>query len=1366
MQPESSSLLQKLETLKPYDHLCLIYETPEQWKQAAIPFISIGLTRGEKCLYIVDEHYADEIRTHLKEEGVDVGYVEETGQLAILDESVVYTKEESFDPDRIIAFLIRETEKAVSEGYSALRVTGEMTWVLKGHPGAEKLLEYEANLNRELFSKYPCIAICQYNRWKFEPEIIRGIMITHPLLIYNNNVYRNFHYIPSDEYLGRNRAERELQHWLNSVKREEERKVSLEATADYLNRIINGMLDPLLVIDKDYKVLDVNQCFVETYNSSREKVIGKHCFEVTHGLDSPCSGKNHICPLQLVLHDGMPARVEHLHKDRFDKDLVFEIHALPMLNPDGSIRAIVEVQRDITERKQAKEALWYSEERFRVAQEMSPDGFTILHPLRNNKGEIVDFTWVYENQAIASINRTDPEEVIGKRLLDLFPSHKGSALLETYNDVANTKKPKVIEEVFVGEIISKPTWLRLVIVPMGEDIAILTQNITERKQVEDKIKRQSDFIKTTTDNLPLGLAINTISDGRFQYMNSRFEEIYDITFQEVADVDAFWEKAYPEPEYREQIKKRVMDDIYSGDASRMQWDGVPITNRSGRNHIISAVNIPIHEQDIMISTVQDITDKANAEQALKESEERFRTMVNSMEEVIFTLDIEMRHTGVYGSWVERMGLSPEYFLGKTSREIFGEEQAIVHEQANRQALAGEFVIYDWHIEQPESIVYFQTSLSPIRDDEGKLTGLVGIGRNITSLKLAEQTLKKSEDKYKVLFSQSMEAIYLHGLDGQIVEVNEVASEQSGYSLEELTNMSIFNLHPEDPDSVNVPKDEILKQWKNWQSGQRHLIDAHHQRKDGSIYPVAISAGKVMYGDQIRILAVVRDMTTYKEQEENLRQAQDYTQSIIHLIPDVVIRLSKDGQYLDVIAGSQDKLIRPAEELIGGNIKDFLQQETGSRAIEAIRLCIESNSLQQFEYELQVPQGNRWFEARIIPSENDEALALIRDITDLKQAEKEAHELRTKAEISSRLASVGEMATGIAHEINNPLTSVLGFSELLSQEDLPPEVNDHVRYITEGSQRVKEIVKRLLTFARQTQGVQISVNIHELIDTTLELRNYVHMTSNITVIKKYDASLPWVTVDPGQLQQVFMNLIVNAEYAMKKARDGGVLTITTTREGERVRISIQDDGVGISEETLSRLFSPFFTTKDPGEGTGLGLSLSRSIILEHRGELEVQSKLGEGATFIIKLPINKNEQSNGSEQANKLGMNKQETVGGNILVVDDEPSVRALIKTTLSSRGYIVTEVKNADIALEKIKGQSFDVILVDFRMPGMSGKELYEQIASNHPEMASGVVFISGDTSDAGTRGYFKNKQLRYITKPFNREELLQVVHDVMASRK
>lgn len=253
-----TSLTRELEKLKPHDHLCLIYESPKEWEAATIPFIRIGLERGEKCFYLADTHTAEELRERLTKADIDVPALESKGQLSITTTSDIYTAEKSFDPDRVIRFFTPETEKAVDQGYPALRVTDEMTWVLKGITGPEGLLEYEAKLNRDFFPKCPCLAICQYDRRKFAPEIIKGVIMTHPKIIHGNRLSRNYYYIPADEFLGRNAGEVETQYWLDNIEREQRMWQELVESQRMYMDLVGNMKSGMAI----YKAVDDGNDFI------------------------------------------------------------------------------------------------------------------------------------------------------------------------------------------------------------------------------------------------------------------------------------------------------------------------------------------------------------------------------------------------------------------------------------------------------------------------------------------------------------------------------------------------------------------------------------------------------------------------------------------------------------------------------------------------------------------------------------------------------------------------------------------------------------------------------------------------------------------------------------------------------------------------------------------------------------------------------------------------------------------------------------------------------------------------------------------------------------------------------------------------
>ncbi|MDD5498590.1 MAG: histidine kinase N-terminal 7TM domain-containing protein [Dehalococcoidales bacterium] len=278
--------------------------------------------------------------------------------------------------------------------------------------------------------------------------------------------------------------------------------------------------------------------------------------------------------------------------------------------------------------------------------------------------------------------------------------------------------------------------------------------------------------------------------------------------------------------------------------------------------------------------------------------------------------------------------------------------------------------------------------------------------------------------------------------------------------------------------------------------------------------------------------------------------------------------------------------------------------------DATHLCIVTDSGHHLEAGINTTRLNNRHVVKIIT---------FLDVTEKALLEEKRQELRNQIEVSSRLVTIGEMAAGIAHEINNPLTTIIGFSDLLLKEPLPDEAHIYAKHIYSESNRVKDIIRRMLTFARQEKPCTNRMDIHAVLESTLEIRQFLLANQDIELIRDYDFAIPWVYVDSAQMQQVFLNLIINAEQALQNTKGQGRLTISTSSSDNRVYIAFRDNGPGIPPDIIDRVFNPFFTTKEPGEGTGLGLSLSHSIVAVHNGEILVESEIGAGSCFTIVLP---------------------------------------------------------------------------------------------------------------------------------------------------
>ncbi|HUR44651.1 MAG TPA: ATP-binding protein [Candidatus Saccharimonadales bacterium] len=361
--------------------------------------------------------------------------------------------------------------------------------------------------------------------------------------------------------------------------------------------------------------------------------------------------------------------------------------------------------------------------------------------------------------------------------------------------------------------------------------------------------------------------------------------------------------------------------------------------------------------------------------------------------------------------------------------------------------------------------------------------------------------------------------------------------------------------------------------------------------------------------------------------------------------------------------------------------------------------------------------------------------------------------------SEKLSAIGEFVAGVTHELNNPLTSVIGFAELLQQTPVDSRSRRFLELIVDGAHRCHKIVQSLLSFARQHKPERKLVCIQELVQSAINILQYQMRTSNIEVSTDFAPDLPQVMADSHQIQQVFLNLINNARQAIEACRPKGAICITAVLADGTIRVSFKDDGPGISEENLKKIFNPFFTTKEVGKGTGLGLSLSYGLIQEHGGSIEVQSKPGEGATFIVELPVA--TQSELSASAAESACHRPVILNGNnkrVLLVDDEEAILDLLRDALGQNGYELEVARDGEAALQNLRRRKYDLTICDWKMPGMNGRQLYEKLHATDPEAASRFLFMTGDVVSESTQEFFRKHKATCLEKPFSMEAFKRAV--------
>ena len=354
--------------------------------------------------------------------------------------------------------------------------------------------------------------------------------------------------------------------------------------------------------------------------------------------------------------------------------------------------------------------------------------------------------------------------------------------------------------------------------------------------------------------------------------------------------------------------------------------------------------------------------------------------------------------------------------------------------------------------------------------------------------------------------------------------------------------------------------------------------------------------------------------------------------------------------------------------------------------------------------------------------------------------------------SEKLSAVGQFVSGVAHELNNPLAAVIGFSELLAMTNEDAALRPHLEMIVKSAQRCHKIVQNLLSFARQHPPERKQVAINSVIDEVLEFMAYEFRTGNITIGKQYADGLPTILADPHQLQQIFVNILGNARQAIQAFRPDGIITVRTRREGAMIRIEFIDNGPGIRPENLSRIFDPFFTTKAVGKGTGLGLSLCYGMIREHGGNIRAESVVGHGATFVIDFPAASGDSAVPQPAAPslpQLGKGPAAPSGKIVLVVDDEEWLLTLASQLLRQDGHAAVCVRNGEEAIAALGRQRFDLVLSDWKMPGLSGVQFFTHLQAVDPSTANRIMFMSGDVMNDGLREFIAKHNKVCLAKPF-----------------
>lgn len=627
-----------------------------------------------------------------------------------------------------------------------------------------------------------------------------------------------------------------------------------------------------------------------------------------------------------------------------------------------------------------------------------------------------------------------------------------------------------------------------------------------------------------------------------------------------------------------------------------------------------------------------------------------------------------------------------------------------------------------------------------------------VGIIIQHMQLLEH-VREARDRWRQTFDAITELLTVHDCEGRIVAANAAVQEFTKMSETEMLGQHLSKVLPE----TGEEQEEQLTHC--CQVGAPLETSLH--RTGGRIHEVRVMPLRSDDGEIRGCVRVARDVTSRWQVEERLALSERRYRELAENATDIIYTHDLEGNFRYVNRAAMDILGYSRQEFTHLQFWDVVAPESLPAAREYVhRLLAGETQKGQIELHLVCADGSMvvvQLRANVLKraGRNDAIHGIARDITAEKQ-------LATQLIQADRLASAGTLIAGIAHEFNNPLTTIAGYADLLRAQLKDTEHEAAIATIADEAERCRHMARSLLNFARQTDDEAISFDINELVQGVLELRAYDLRAADIEVHTFLAEDIPEVRADYGQIQQVIYNLIDNSHYALRQ-QGGGTITIETSFEAEVVQIDVRDDGPGVPEAIKDSIFEPFFTTKPRGEGTGLGLNICRRIIDSHGGRIEYINA-ERGAHFRVILPASSKTPATVREVT--VSETEEPMPLGRVLFIDDEPALCSLVREFLERMGHHVVTAATGEDGLAMALDDEFDVIICDMRLPGMSGEEVCEQLLVRQPQLIDRIIVATGDILSPQTQAFFERTGLPLVHKPFKLNELAAIVADFIAGRQ
>ena len=758
---------------------------------------------------------------------------------------------------------------------------------------------------------------------------------------------------------------------------------------------------------------------------------------------------------------------------------------------------------------------------------------------------------------------------------------------------------------------------------------------------------------------------------------------------------------------------------------------------------------------------------------ISRSQQGYRDLIDSFDDILIAVTLEGEIRAVNRAFANLVATPFQEIVGKHLSE-FVQEAAGEGQNLAKRAMPKFLERRTWsgivnvHLKNQPGVFYFDCSAQAMTRDD-KVHGVTLLARDVSAL-------RKNEARFTELFETLQEGIYIVNPQGDILDGNPALVRMLGYeSKEDLLSHQVPEILMDHAERKRI-KSEVERQ--PILQGREITLT----RKDGTSIICLNTAAAVRdsAGTVIRYQGALMDITGSRVMERRLHQQQEFARRLIDSFPDLIFVLDNAANYTFV----SPRVV----EVLGYEPEEILELELGERTNAEDRVALRTmyqeilagrQSFGSLEVRVSTKKGDwRRLRCHLSPlfDEMDKIDGVIisgHDVTDVKRLEEQLIQ-------AEKLAAMGQMLAGVAHELNNPLTAILGVTELLRERKGLEEATLRQLELTHRqARRAARIVQNLLEFSRPASPQKKPLDVNVLIERTLQLQDHSLRRNQIVVDFQPQEDLPAVLGDGNQLIQVLLNLVTNAEQAIREVRETGHIRIRSFRQESRISVSVEDDGVGILPEAMPRIFDPFYTTKRPGGGTGLGLSICMSIIREHGGNLDAKALPGGGSVFTVELPVLSLTGLGAAEAASSAGTAAPGSAssetglnalrGRSILVVDDEESIRSLLEEGLSAHELHVDCAADAEAAIAFAENRTYDVVLCDLNLSRagggkVSGREVADRILAVAGTDKPSVVFMTGELVEPRDISPGSNEP-RLLQKPFRISDVLMLVQEVCLAK-